>query len=391
MPAFSRRTCTAYVSSLFVLVSLSACGASSETTAGSAEKLTAAPSAERLSGVCPKTVVVQIDWEPEAEHGPVYNLVGPGYTVDTNKKRVTGPLVVDGADTGVKIQVRAGGGAIGFQSVPSQMYVDKSITLGTVTTDDAIAAAKQPVTAVASLMKESPQMLMWDPKTHPDWKTIGDIGKSDAKIITSEGATYAELLVDKGLIKKNQVDSSYDGSPSRFVSDPKIAMQGFATAEPYIYQHEVKAWGKPVRYQLLSDVGYSVYPEPLSVRSGELTKLTPCLKKLVPIIQKSTAGFAAKPDHALDVINDLVTQYNTSWVYSKDTGTYAAGQMVKLGLLGNGADGSVGGFDMARVKDTLTTFRPLITDSGAKVPADLTADRLATNEFIDTSVGMKTS
>jgi hypothetical protein len=393
MSAFSRRACAAYLSSAFLLTSVSACGAGAQASStGSAAKLQAAPSAERLAGVCPKTVVVQIDWEPEAEHGPIYNLVGPGYTVDTAKKRVTGPLVVDGKDTGVKIQVRAGGGAIGFQSVSSQMYVDQSITLGTVTTDGAIAAAaKQPVTAVAALMKKSPQMLMWDPKTHPDWKTIADIGKAGAKVITSEGATYPGLLVSKGLLKKSQIDSSYDGSPSRFVSDPKIAMQGFATAEPYIYQHEVRAWGKPVEYQLLSDVGYSVYPEALSVRSGELTKLSPCLKKLVPVIQKSTAGYAASPGHALDVINDLVTQYNTSWVYSKNTGAFAARQMVVLGVLGNEADGSVGSFDMARVKSALTTFRPLITDSGAKVPADLTADKLATNQFIDTSIGMKTS
>ncbi|MER6012021.1 hypothetical protein [Streptomyces bluensis] len=392
MPAFSRRACVPYLSSAFILVSLSACGAGAQTSAGSADKLEAAPSAERLAGVCPKTVAVQIDWEPEAEHGPVYNLVGPGYTVDTAKKRVTGPLVVDGKDTGVQIEVRAGGGAIGFQSVSSQMYVDKSITLGTVTTDGAITAAhKQPVTAVAALMKKSPQILMWDPRTHPDWKTIADIGKTDAKVVTIDGATYPSLLVSKGLIKKSQLDSSYDGSPSRFVSDPSIAVQGFATAEPYVYQHEVGAWGKPVTYQLLSDVGYSVYPQALSVRSGELTKLSPCLKKLVPIIQKSTAGFAADPGHALDVIDDLVTQYNTSWVYSKNTGTFAARQMVKLGILAGEADGSVGGFDMARVKSTLTTFKPLITESGAKVPADLTADRLATNQFIDTSIGMKTS
>ncbi|MFJ2240344.1 hypothetical protein [Streptomyces sp. NPDC087859] len=373
-------------------MSLSACGAGAQTSTGSAEKLAAAPSADRLAGICPKTVVLQIDWEPEAEHGPLYNLVGPGYTVDTDKKRVTGPLVIDGQDTGVKIEVRAGGSAIGYQSVASQMYVDKSITLGTVTTDDAIvAAAKQPVTAVAALMKKSPQMLMWDPKTHPDWKTIADIGKSDVKVVTSEGATYAELLVDKGLINKGQIDTSYDGSPSRFVSDPAIAMQGFATAEPYIYEHEINSWGKPVKYQLLSDVGYSVYPEAISVRSGELTKLSPCLKKLVPIIQKSTADYAADPGRALDLVNDLVTQYNTGWVYSKNTGVYAAEEMVKLGVLGNEADGSVGGFDMARVKSSLTTFKPLITSSGATVPAALTADKLATNQFIDTSIGMKTS
>ncbi|MFF4121723.1 hypothetical protein ACFY0P_51310 [Streptomyces sp. NPDC001714] len=385
-----RRVCVAGVSSAIALISVTACGGGSTAATGTATKLQAAPAAQRLAGVCPKTVVVQVDWEPEAEHGPLYNLVGPGYTVDSDKKRVTGPLVIGGKDTGVDIQIRAGGSAIGYQSVPSQMYVDKSITLGTVTTDVAISASvKQPVTAVAALMKKSPQVLMWDPATHPDWKTIADIGRSNEKVVYVDGSTYASLLVSKGLIKKSQLDGSYDGAPARFVADPGIAQQGFATAEPYIYQHEVAAWKKPIRYQLLSDVGFNVYPESLSVRSGELTSLSPCLKKLVPVLQQSAADFAAKPSATVKLISDLVQQYNTGWVYSEGTGTFAARQMVKLGILGNDTDGSLGSFDMKRVASALKTFTPLVEQSGAKVKPGLTAQDLATDEFIDPSIGLK--
>ncbi|MEH0580355.1 substrate-binding domain-containing protein [Streptomyces sp. B21-108] len=390
MPSSARRAAIAGVSSAITLVSITACGGGSTASTGSADKLPAAPAAQRLAGVCPKTVVVQVDWEPEAEHGPLYHLVGPGYTVDTAKKRVTGPLVVDGKDTGVDIQIRAGGSAIGYQSVPSQMYVDKSITLGTVTTDVAItASAKQPVTAVAALMKKSPQVLMWDPATHPDWKTIADIGKSNAKVVYVNGSTYASMLVAKGLIKKSQLDGSYDGAPARFVSNPGIAQQGFATAEPYIYQHEVSAWKKPIKYQLLADVGFNVYPEALSVRSGELKSLSPCLKKLVPVLQQSAVDFAAEPSATVKLTSDLVQQYNTGWVYSEGTGTFAAKQMVELGILGNESDGSIGSFDMKRVASALKTFTPLVEQSGAKVKPDLTAQDVATDEFIDTSIGLK--
>ncbi|MEU5647076.1 substrate-binding domain-containing protein [Streptomyces milbemycinicus] len=390
MPSSIRRAALLGVSTAITLVSVTACGGGSTASAGSADKLKAAPAAQRLAGVCPKTVVVQADWEPEAEHGPLYNLVGPGYTVDTAKKRVTGPLVIGGKDTGVKIQIRAGGSAIGYQSVPSQMYLDQSITLGTVTTDTAIAAsAKQPVTAVAALMKKSPMVLMWDPATHPGWKTIADIGTSNAKVVYVNGSTYASLLVDKGLIKKSQLDGSYDGAPARFVANPGIAQQGFATAEPYIYQHEVSAWKKPIKYQLLADVGFNVYPESLSVRSGELKSLSPCLKKLVPVLQQSAADFASKPSATVKLISDLVQQYNTSWVYSESTGSFAAKQMVKLGILGNEADGGIGGFDMKRVASALKTFTPFVEQSGAKVKPGLTAQDLATDEFIDTSIGMK--
>ncbi|MCT9079261.1 hypothetical protein [Streptomyces fulvoviolaceus] len=389
MPISARRSLVAGLSASLLLAA-TGCGAGATTAAGSSADLKPAPAAQRLDKVCPATVVVQADWEPEAEHGPIYNLVGPGYTVDTDKKRVTGPLVLGGKDTGVKIQVRAGGSAVGYQTPASQMYIDQSITLGMVTTDSAIqSAGKQPVTAVAALMKKSPQVLMWDPETHPDWKTVADIGKSGAKVVYRDGEVFAPMLVAKGLIKKSQLDGSYDSAPSRFVADPSIAQQGFATAEPYLYEHEVAAWKKPVKFQLLSDVGYTVYPEALSVRTGALKKLSPCLKKLVPVIQQSAADFAAAPDTAVTLIDDIVKQYGTSWVYSKGTGQYAAKEMVELGILGNEADGSIASFDKTRVTDSLKTFGPILTESGVKIPAGLSADDLVTNEFIDTEIGMK--
>ncbi|MGW6360829.1 hypothetical protein ACWFR5_38090 [Streptomyces sp. NPDC055092] len=389
MPISVRRSLVAGLSTSLLLAA-TGCGAGAATATGSSADLKPAPAAQRLDKVCPATVVVQADWEPEAEHGPIYNLVGPGYTVDTDEKRVTGPLVIGGKDTGVKIQVRAGGSAVGYQTPASEMYIDQSITLGMVTTDSAIqTAGKRPVTAVAALMKKSPQVLMWDPKTHPGWKTVADIGKSGAKVVYRDGEVFAPMLVAKGLIKKNQLDGSYDSSPSRFVADPSIAQQGFATAEPYIYEHEVAAWKKSVKFQLLSDVGYTVYPEALSVRTGALKKLSPCLNKLVPVIQQSTVDFAAAPDTAVTLIDDIVKQYGTSWVYSKGTGQYAAKEMVKLGILGNEADGSIASFDKKRVADSLKTFGPILTKGGVKIPAGLSADDLATNAFIDTKIGMK--
>ena len=35
-----------------------------------------------LKGVCPDTVSIQTDWNPEGEHGFLYQMIGPGYTVE---------------------------------------------------------------------------------------------------------------------------------------------------------------------------------------------------------------------------------------------------------------------------------------------------------------------
>ena len=67
-----------------------------------------------LRGLCPSTVVVQSSWYPQVEHAAVYQLLGRGYRVDARRKVVTGPLVAHGGvDTGVRIEIRAGGPAIG--------------------------------------------------------------------------------------------------------------------------------------------------------------------------------------------------------------------------------------------------------------------------------------
>ncbi|TVT62884.1 ABC transporter substrate-binding protein [Amycolatopsis rhizosphaerae] len=371
-----------------LVTTLAACGSSSS---GSAASSAAPPSdAVNLTGVCPSTVVVQQDWEPEAEHAAAYELMGQGYTIDADKKRVSGPLVIDGMDTGVKIEVRSGGGAIGFQSVPSQMYVDQSITLGAVTTDAAISASStQPVTAVVAPLEKSPQMLMWDPATHPTWTGIADIGKSEVKVVVSSGTVYSTLLSDKGLVKVSQFDTSYDGAPARFVASPELVQQGYATAEPYVYQHEVPSWNKPVKYQLLSDVGYNVYPEALSVRTADLAKLSPCLKKLVPILQRAQINYLTNPGTANKLLVEAVEKFNDSWTYSEGVADYAAKALKDLGIVANDSSGALGGMDQTRVQSALDTFGPILKSSGAKVKDGLKASDLATNQFIDPSMTLK--
>ena len=90
---------------------------------------------------CPATVVLQQDWQPEAEHGAMYGVVGPDKTIDTNTKSVKGSLVAQGVDTGVDVEVRSGGPNTGFQTVPALMYLDEAITLGAVNTDSAMTTA----------------------------------------------------------------------------------------------------------------------------------------------------------------------------------------------------------------------------------------------------------
>ncbi|HEY6709804.1 MAG TPA: ABC transporter substrate-binding protein [Actinomycetota bacterium] len=347
--------------------------------------------AVNLAGACPNPIVIQTDWDPESEYGVYYHLLGPNPKVDTKKKLVSGPLVAGGKDTGVRLEVRTGGPSIGFEPVSSQMYKDPAITLGQVSTDEAIRfSAKQATLAVMAPMEISPFMIMWDPQTYPQFTTIADIGKTDTKVLYFEGDTYMAFLTGTGVLKKSQVDGSYDGKPGNFVAaDGKVAQAGFATSEPYIYEHEVRQWGKPVKYALVNEAGYPFYPQALSIRAADKAKLAPCLKKLVPIVQRAQVDYLANPAETNKLVLDLVKQYNDGWVYTEGLANYAIEKM-RSDFVKNGSDQTLGNFDNARLQRMIDIVTPIFTAQNQPPKSGLKPEDIATNEFIDTSIGVPT-
>lgn len=345
---------------------------------------TAAP--VTLADVCPNPVVIQTDWFPEGEHGAMYQMVGDDYTVDTSRKVVRGSLVASGVDTGVDIEVRTGGPAIGFQQPIQQMYVEPDIFLGYVNTNEAVfGATDTPAIAVVAPLEKNPQIIMWDPGTYPNVKTIADLGKTDATIQVFAGGNFIDVFISEGIVKAEQVDPSYDGSPARWVaSNGAVAQQGFASAEPYVYQYELKEWGKPVAFQLLHDAGFEIYPQAVAVRAADLEKYRPCLDLIVPIIQQAAVDYITDPARANAIIVDAVAKYQDFWVYSPGLAEYSAKTQRELGLVGNGPDAIIGNMDPARVQGVIDKM----IAAGLDIKQDLKAEDIITNEFIDPSIGL---
>src|SRR5439155_18385193 len=180
----------------------SAVAAASVVPSPSAVAGAAPAAAASLKGVCPDTIVFQTNWWPEPDHGLMYQLVGPNGTMDTNKNTYSGPL----GTTGVNVEIRAGGPAIGFQLVTAQMYQDDSILLGMVGTDEQIgASANQPSVAVLAWYAKNPQIFFWG---NPAWNfsTVSEIGKNGATVLAFSGAAYLDVMQGKGALTKEQVD-----------------------------------------------------------------------------------------------------------------------------------------------------------------------------------------
>jgi hypothetical protein len=371
--------------------SVAACTASSR--ADKPSGLPAGSGAYNLKGACPSTVVMQSDWVPEAEHGGVYKLLGPNPDKDYANKRVTAPLVIDGHDTGVKLQIRAGGPAVpGHQGVAALMAEDHSIMLGMVGTDDAISqSAKVRVTAVFAQLEISPLGLMWAPDQHKDWQSIADIGQSDAPVLVFPNSTYIAYLVGSGLLKSSQIDSSYNGSPTRWMaSSGAIAQQGFVTDEPYYYTHLLKPWhGKKVDFSLVNDAGYVAYPSSWSVRSQDLGHDSPCLKKLVPILQRGEVEYVKSPQATNKLIVDLVHGYNVGIDYSQERADASARIQLQRGIVSNGTNGTLGDFNLDRVARVIKQIEDILDAQNTHYEAGLKPSDLATNQFIDQGVQLK--
>ena len=345
-----------------------------------------------LTGICPETVKVMTDWFPEAEHGWLYQLVGDDPVIEKDGLSVTGPLVASGnVDTGVDIEIISGAAAMGPGiTVTAQLYERDDLLLGYVYTDEAIQfSATQPTVAIFSGMEKNPQIIMWDPATYPDVETIADLGEAGVKVRYFEGAAYMEYFAEAGILSRDQLDSSYQGGPADFVAaEGADAQQGFGSAEPYIYEHEVPDWGKPVAYQYINDAGWTNYGESIATRPENLETYADCFAKLVPMLQQSSIDFLTDPAETNALILEAVETYDSFWVYSQGVADYAVETMINDGLMSNGPDDVLGNFDLDRVTDLIEKATPIYSALG-QVPAEgLTAEALVTNEFIDPSIGL---
>ena len=240
--------------------------AATTTTSGTA-------SGVNLAGVCPDPLVMQMDWEPESEHGGLYQLVGDGYTIDTDAKRVRGPMVASGEATGIDIEIRIGGNAVGFQQTGSLMYQDPDIFLGMIRLVEAMEFNEDlPVVAVYAMFEKSPFSVYWDPETYPNAETVADLKDEGVVIMLGRPDSFQDYWLAEGIMDESQMDLSDMGKPAAFIGrNGEWAEAGFATAEPFLYEFEVPEWGKPVKVQLIHDTGWEEYFQAMAVRTEDLT------------------------------------------------------------------------------------------------------------------------
>ncbi len=380
-----------------LVLALAACGsdddeAGSEDGASTTEQASTevpwntAESKGVLKDICPATIVIQSDWFPTPERAVAYSLVGPDGTVDANRGRYSGPF----GNTGVDVEVRAGGPYTGFAPFTATMYKDPDVFFGFMPTDEQVQNyAKQPTVSVIATLDINPQVLMFDPETY-DFEAIADIGKSEAKVLYFEGLPFMDYLLHEGILREDQVDSSFDGSPARFITEAgKLVIQGYASNEPYRYENDIRQWGRPVDYLLINDAGYEIYPENLAVRPDTIKDYPECLEKVVPMVQQAIVSYVEDPEPTNDALIRLSDEMKVPVPLTPEGNEYAVKTMLDEKIISNGPNDTVGDFDQERVQRVIDEqLAPVFAERGTPIKKGLTAEDVHTNEYIDPSIGL---
>ena len=334
-----------------------------------------------LAEVCPSPIIVQHDWYPDYTHGPMFQLAGPDGEIDGNG------YYTNEIEPGVAIQLRPGGPAVGFQPPSSLIYQDPSILIGMVSTDNMLgSSANAPVIGVVSPIAVSPIGLMWPADVY-DFETVDDIAASDATVLVFGASAYVRWMTGTGLVREEQIDGSFDGSPSRFVVEGDLVQQNFITNEPWLYQNEIEDWGgQPIDFLVMAEYGWIAYPGvgSLSVRPEVLEEEADCLEVLVPRIQQAAVEFANDPSEAMQSIVEFGPRMGSTLSLSPGLQEWAASVMRDRDFFQNGPDGAAGSFDLDRLARFHASFAPILEAQGVEVGVGPT--EMATNQFIDPSI-----
>jgi hypothetical protein len=345
------------------------------------------PATEAVAdGPCPSKMVIQTDWWPELEHGGTYQLIGPGGTANKENFTYSGPIQSQYAAGGVtEVEIRAGGDAIAFAPVTSEMQLKDEITLGYVNLSDAMKdSVTAPVVGVAKTLELNPQMIMWDPtQLEIDKADPTTISASGAKVLYFDGTTYMDFLLSEGVVNSDQLDPSYGGAPDQWIANAgNFVQQGFATNEIYKYENDI-AWkdgaAAPVDYLLIDELGFRDYPAMMAVRADKLEGLTDCLTAFVPMMQQAWIDFLAEPKPVTDALIAVNETYDTYWSLSEGLNVKGLEIVEEKGIAANSPDGTYCTIDADRVAGMAALLTPIFEADGVDVADDLSA--VATQDF----------
>ena len=247
-----------------------------------------------------KKVVVQLNWFAEAEHGGVYQAAADG----TYEK------------AGFEVEVRPGGAGTPVAAEVILGRADFAIT----NADDVILfrAAGADIVALMSAMQNHPRCILV--REESGVKTLDDL--KGMTLQREEKRGFVEFLRMQGKLEGVK-EVPYQGSVGALAGDPKVAIQAYLFAEPYLAKGE----GMQVRTLMLSDLGWNPYSSVLVTRGDLIRKDPERVRDFVAATRQGWQNYVTDPTLG----NAAILAANQHGM-TEDALTYGSSELVKLAM-----------------------------------------------------------
>ncbi|MDN4987293.1 ABC transporter substrate-binding protein [Bradyrhizobium arachidis] len=255
------------------------------------------------------------NWVAEAEHGGFFQAVADG----TYKKY------------GLDVSIVPGGPNENNRMLLIAGKIDFFMAANTLMSFDAVAN-NVPVVTIAAMFQKDPQVLL----SQPDAKVtkLEDL-RPLTLFVSKEGMTsyFQWLKSEYGFSEKNV--RPYNFNPQPFIANPKSAMQGYVTSEPFAVE---KAAGFKPNVILLADAGFNTYSTLIETRRDIVEKKPDLVQRFVDasivgwynyIYGDNSAGNAMIKKLNPEMTDDLLAY---SVAKMKEYGIVDSGDSLKAGI-----------------------------------------------------------
>jgi NitT/TauT family transport system substrate-binding protein len=298
------------------------------------------------------------NWVAEAEHGGFFQAVADGtyrkYGLDVT-------IVPGGPNDNNRMLLIAG-------------KIDFFMTANTLMSFDAVLN-KVPVLSVASIFQKDPQVFL----THPEANiTKLEELKPLTLFVSKEGITsyFQWLKSEYGFSEKNVRPYTFNAQP--FIANPKSAMQGYVTSEPFAVE---KAAGFKPGVLLLADYGFNTYSTLIETRQDMIEKKPDLVQRFV---DASIVGWYHYIYGDNSTGNAMIKKLNPEM--TDELLAYSVAKMKEYGIVDSG-DSLKNGIG-AMTDERVTSFFQKMVKAGI-VKSDLDYRKSYTLQFVNKAVGVE--
>ncbi|QPF92399.1 ABC transporter substrate-binding protein [Bradyrhizobium commune] len=296
------------------------------------------------------------NWVAEAEHGGFFQAVADG----TYKKY------------GLDVTIVPGGPNENNRMLLIAGKIDFFMAANTLMSFDAVSN-NVPVVTIAAIFQKDPQVML----TQPDAKVtkIEEL-KPLTLFVSKEGMTsyFQWLKSEYGFSEKNV--RPYNFNPQPFIANPKSAMQGYVTSEPFAVE---KAAGFKPNVLLLADNGFNTYSTLIETRRDLVDKRADLVQRFV---DASIVGWYNYIYGDNSAGNAMIKKLNPEM--TDELLAYSVAKMKQYGIVDSG-DSLKDGIG-AMSDDRYTSFFNKMVKAGVIKP-DLDFRKSYTLRFVNKGVG----